>query len=467
MQIALLSGVYADSAGGLRTSYPRNMVPVPKESGISKGYLRPADGVRKFAQHSSGIDRGGFAWDGVLYRVVGTELISIQANGAIRVLGDVGSGGRVSMDCSFEVLAVWSGGRLYYWDGTNLTRVNDGDLGSVIDGAWVAGYFVSTDGEYIIVTELNDRTAVNPLKYGSAESDPDGILAIDELRNEVYAFGRFTVEVFQNVGGALFPFSRIEGAQVVRGIIGTHAYAPYLETWAFVGSARNEAPSVYLMGAGSTAKLASDEVDAILRGYTETQLANVLVESRVDRGRQHLYIHLPDRCLVYDHAASQDVGLPVWFTLDSGLNAPAAYRARGLVWCYGKWLAGDTQTAQIGELVDDVSTHYGEQIGWQFNSGMVYNASRGAVVHEVELVALPGRVELGADPVIWSSYSTDGETWSDERSVSAGQQGERGKRLVWRKQGRMAHYRLQRFRGTSDARIPFVRLEVQVEPLNN
>ncbi len=466
MQIALISGVYASAEGGLRTSYPRNLVPVPKDSGISKGYLRPGDGIRLHATHASGIDRGGYAWDGVHYRVMGTELVSIKADGEVRVLGNVGTGGRVSMDSSFDVLAVWSGGRLYYWDGTNLVRVTDPDLGNVIDGAWVAGYFVSTDGTSIIVTELNDRTAVNPLKYGSAESDPDGILAIDELRNEVYAFGRYTIEVFQNVGGDLFPFSRIEGAQVVRGIIGTHAYAPYLETWAFVGSARNEAPSVYLMGAGSTAKIASDEIDELLKDYTEAQLSAVLVESRVDRGRQHLYIHLPDRCLVYDHVASQEVGVPVWFTLDSGLNSPAAYRARGMVWCYDRWLAGDTESGQIGELVGDVSTHYGEQIGWQFGTAMVYNAGRGAVVHELELVAMPGRVALGADPVVWTSYSIDGETWSEERSVSAGKQGERSKRLVWRRQGRLSHYRLQRFRGTSDAHIALVRLEAQLEPLS-
>jgi len=34
MQIPILSGVYANQAADFRTSYPRNMIPVPKKTGI-------------------------------------------------------------------------------------------------------------------------------------------------------------------------------------------------------------------------------------------------------------------------------------------------------------------------------------------------------------------------------------------------------------------------------------------------
>lgn len=466
MQIPIISGVYSDQVGDWRTAYPRNMVPVPKETGISKGYLRPADGIAPFAA-GPGVDRGACNWRGIMYRVMGSKLCRIDAGGGVTVLGDVGgTTQRVTLDYGFDRLAIWSAGSLWYWTGSTLSRVTDPDLGAVIDGKWIAGYYLSTDGTSLIVTELNNPTAVNPLKYGSAESDPDPILAVDELRNEAYAFGRYTVEVFQNIGGSLFPFQRIEGAQVGRGVIGTHAYAPYLETFAFLGSAKDEAPAVYLLGAGSSAKLSTREIDERLLNYTEAQLSAVLVEARVDRNHQHLLIHLPDCTLVYDHAATQIVQEPVWFTLDSGLASEATYRAQGLVWCYDKWLAGDTTTASVGQMVNDVSTHYGQAIGWQFGTAVVYNEGRGAIFNELELVTLPGRVPLGADPVVWTSYSLDGETWSMERPVSAGKQGERGKRLVWRRQGPMGHYRMQRFRGTSDAHLSVARLEVQLEPLS-
>lgn len=465
MQIPILSGIYADQAADFRTSYPRNMIPVPKKTGISDGYLRPSDGLALFGT-GPGTDRGGYNWNGVLYRVMGTKFCSVSAAGAVTVLGDVGGGGQVTMDNGFDRLAIWSGGRLYYWDGSTLAQVTDPDLGTVIDGRWIAGYYVSTDGEFLVVTELNDPFAVNPLKYGSAESDPDPLLAMDELRNELYALGRYTIEVFENVGGANFPFQRIEGAQVVRGVIGTHAYAQFAQTFAFLGSARNEAPAVYIMGAGGTDKLSTREIDEILLRYTEAQLSTVVVEAKVDKGHNWLMVHLPDTCWVYDLAASQVVGEPVWFELNSAVVGLATYRARNLVWCYDTWVSGDPTSSNLGRFVDTASEHYGQTIGWDFGTMMLYNETRGAIVNELELVALPGRVALGANPVIWTSYSLDGETWSQERATPAGRQGQRLQRIAWRRLGKMRNYRMQRFRGTSDAHVSIARLEAELEPLN-
>lgn len=68
MQIPILSGTFADVSPDYRTSYPRNLVPVPKDTGVSEGYLRPADGIVALGT-GPGVDRGGINWNGVLYRV--------------------------------------------------------------------------------------------------------------------------------------------------------------------------------------------------------------------------------------------------------------------------------------------------------------------------------------------------------------------------------------------------------------
>ena len=64
MQIQILSGIYTDNGPDLRTAYPVNMVPVPKQSGISNGFLRPGDGIVSNGT-GPGIDRGGINWNGV------------------------------------------------------------------------------------------------------------------------------------------------------------------------------------------------------------------------------------------------------------------------------------------------------------------------------------------------------------------------------------------------------------------
>lgn len=465
MQIPILNGIKADSRASFRTVYPRNLVPVPKPSGIAEGFLAPADGIESFAS-GFGADRGGYLWNSVLYRVSGSKLIRIGSDAVVTVCGDVGAGGYVTMDAGFDRLAIWSGGRLYYWDGSNLQQVSDADLGLAIDGRWVGGYFMSTDGTSLVVTELNDPMSINPLKYGSAEADPDPIMAVDELRNEAYALGRYTIEPFQNVGGTGFPFQRIEGGLVPRGIIGTHAYAPFMESFAFVGGGRNEAPAVWIMTPGASSKLSTAEVDKTLKSYTDAQLAGTIVESRTDDGHQRLLVHLPDHTLVYDAAASQVVGEPVWYTLDSGVGESfQQYRARGLVWAYGSWIAGDPASSSIGRLTPSVSSHYGAHVATGFGTMVVYNEGRGAIVGALELVGLPGRVALSAQPVVWASYSHDGETWSAERPTAAGRQGERSKRIAWRNLGRIRHYRMMRFRSTSEAHMSYVRLEAELEPL--
>ena len=68
--------------------------------------------------------------------------------------------------------------------------------------------------------------------------------------------------------------------------------------------------------------------------------------------------------------------------------------------------------------------------------------------------------------LISTQYSLDGsDGWSSEKFIKAGNLGETSKRLVWHKQGAFRNWRIQRFRGSCDARLSFARLEAQIEGL--
>jgi hypothetical protein len=478
MQIPVLQGVYTDEQADFRTAYPRNLVPTPKNTGISQGYLRPAEGIVAFGPgggqgEDQGEDRGGINWNGSCYRVMGTRLVRVEADGAVSGLADVPAGGQVTFDYSFDRLAIAVSGNLYYYDGSTLTQVTDADLGTVVDFIWVDGYFMSTDGTYLIVTELNDPLSVNPLKYGSSEADPDPIKAVLKLRNEPHALNRYTVEVFDNVGGENFPFQRVEGAQLQRGSVGTHSCCVFVmgseqavEVVAFLGSGRNESMAIWAGLNGTSIKLSTREIDQLLDNYTEAQLATAIMETRIDKGRRLLYLHLPDQTLVYDGVASAITKEPVWFVLTTSITGLGQYRARNFVRAYDKWLVGDPiGNGAIGYFSDEVSSHWGELNGWEFSTLILYNEGRRVIFHELELVCLEGRVAADADPTIWTSYSTDGETWSTERGIRSGRRGERNKRLTWLQQGTMEHWRVQKFRGLSDSHLSIARLEARVEGL--
>ncbi len=463
-QVNILSGVYTNSAADFRVSYPKNLYPIPMVSGASTGNLRPAEGIIEFGT-GPGIDRGAINWKGVCYRVMGTKLVSISSTGVTTTLGDVGAGGQCTLDYSFDRLAIASGGNLYYWDGT-LTQVTDVDLGLVVDLVWVDGYFMTTDGENLVVTELNDPFAVNPLKYGSSEVDPDPIQGLVKLRDEVYAYNRYTIEVFQNVGGDLFPFQRVPGAMVERGALGTHCTAVYLDNIAFLGGGRNEPPAVWLASNGSSINISTREIDLVLKEYTEVQLSNAVVETRVTNAQKLLYIHLPDRTLVYDGAASQVFGQPTWAILSTSIVGNGIYRARNFIWCYDRWLSGDPTSVSHGYLSDTISSHYGETIGFECTTAIIYNGGAGAIFLELELVCLTGRVDIGVNPTIWASYTIDGLTWSQEKPRTLGTIGQTSKRIVWYQQGFMRNWRGQKFRWTSESLLTVARLEMKLEPLN-
>ena len=465
MQVQVLSGIYSDKTSQLRVSLPRNYIPVPTPSGISNGFLAPSPGLEVFSI-GPGLDRGGINWNGKLYRVMGSKLISVNEDGAVTELGDVGNNGKpVSLDYSFDRLSIASNNRLYYWDGGTFSQVTDPDLGIVIDQMFIGGYFMTTDGTSLVVTDLDDPFAVNPLKYGSSESDPDPVKAVKRIRTEAVALNRYTLEYFQNVGGDFFPFQRIDGAMVQKGCVGTHACCNYAESVAFVGGGRNEAPGVYFALSGTAQKLSTREIDILLAGYSEEQLAACVLEEKIDKAHKHLMLHLPDQCLVFDAAATEALGTPIWFTLTSSVVGLGQYRSRNHVWVYDKWIGGDPTSTNISVLTDLKSTHYGEVIGWDFATAALYTEGTGAIVHNMELVGLPGGVEFGKDPVIWTSYSLDGAKWSQERPIQSGKFGETLKRLCWRRQGFIRNWRVQKFRGTSDNHQSIVRLEMELEKL--
>jgi hypothetical protein len=464
LAIPILNGIYTSGAGDFRAAYPVNLIPVPVESGISKGYLRPADGIIQRGT-GPGVSRGGIVWRNQMYRVLGTKLCRVTQNGAVTELGDVGSGGLVSMAYSFDRLAITSGGRLYYYDGTNLTQVTDSDLGTVLDVAWIDGYFVLTDGEFAIVTELNNPASINPLKYGSSEVDPDPVVGVIVNRNELYLVNRHTIEVFQNVGGQFFPFQRIQGGHIQKGAVGVKAHCVFNDAIAFVGSGRNEAPSVYIGDNAQTVRIATREIDFLLSSYSDTELATVELEAITRNGHKFLYIHLPDRTVVYDLSATTLLEEPVWFTLTTATDGFKTYRARHFLWLNGAMFCGDPQSGNVGETTDATSSHWGQVVRHEFQTMIVHGEQVGGVFHRLELVVLNGIVDVGADPKVSMCWSKDGMNWSMPKFASAGRRGELAKRITWLQAGMFDKWRLQRFMWDSSAHMTVARCEAEIEPL--
>lgn len=461
-QIPLLSGYGANENADFVQQLPVNLEAVPGKQGISNGSVRSAPGAEAFAT-GPGIGRGGIEWNGICHRVMGTKLVTVSATGTIAVLGDVGGAGPCSFTYGFGRLAIRSGTNLYYWDGTTLAQVTDPDLGPCLDVIWEDGYFISTDGTAIVVTDLSDPMSISPLKYGSAEADPDMVTGLLVVRDELVALGANTCEFFQDVGGAGFPFQVNNGATIPIGCVGPQAKCLYSQTFAFVGAGRNHATAVWMAAGGSAQKLSTRAVDDILAGVTDQ--TSIQLEARVYRDEERLYVHLPNQTLVYLFNASQAAQEPIWYIAASGQAMDKAYRLRNAILCYGEWIVEDTETAQLGKLSDSIATHFGEATGWRFVTNFLYNSGKGFIVHALELIGLPGRGS-SVEPTAFLSYSKDGETWSMERAQKLGGPANRSKRMLWNPHTRARNYLMLKFRGDSTGLVGFAALEADVEALS-
>lgn len=469
MQVPIINGIYTDMTADYRTSYPLNLVPVPKQNGISAGYLRKADGIAMFCdEYKAGIDRGGINWNGICYRVIGFMLWQVSEQGVCTSIGAIQGLEQCSFTYSFDRLGIASGGMLYYLTDGVLEAVVNENLGLVIDVEWIDGYFVTTDGEFLIQTELLDPTKVNPTKYGSSEADPDPIIGLLKVRNELCAFNRYTIEVFDNVGAAGFSFARVDGAMMTKGLVGTHGKCKFADSFAFVGSGKNEPCSVYLGANGGLTKVATREIERIISEYTDAQLSKVVLEAKEQEMHQHLYLHLPNKTMVYDFAASQVMQQPVWFELSSSTDGKGAYRAINHVWCYNKWIVGDRFNSNVGVLSNKVSSHYGEAVAWAINTTFIYNGGQSGQIKSVELVGLTGRTVTDKEPQVFLSWTKDGLVWSNERLHRQGMRGQYSKRIIWlRAIGMFRQMISLKFRGCDDSLASFTAVEIDVEAYGN
>jgi len=457
--IPILYGTKSKGAELVRSA-PLNLEPVVFDSGISKGQLKSPYGARQIAT-GPGVDRGGISWNGSCYRVMGTKFVQLSFDNSLTEIGDVGGEGPVSLDYGFNQLAIRSGTNLYYYDGATLTQVTDDDLGHVHDMIWIDGYFMTTDGTSVIVTELADPFSVHPLKYGSAEEDPDMVTGLIKVQNEAYILGRYTVQVFQNVGGNGFPFKTVQGATIPFGCVSASAKCLFASSFAFVGSSRNQPLAVYLGGSGTAQAISNREVVDALAAVEDPDA--IILEARTYNDEDRLLVHLPNETWCFVSKVSQAAGEVVWYRLKSGRDEP--YRIRNMVLNDGQMIVGDSESAALGILAEDTQ-HFGVTPEWEFSAGLIYNESRGGIIHDVELVGLPARGSADEDATIFMSLTRDGEVYGQERALQPVKVGARYRRMIWRPHTRFWNMIGLKFRGYDAQLAGFSGLQANIEGLS-
>lgn len=433
-------------------------------------------GVVSFGTVGTLPSRGATVMNGVYYVITGTTLYSVDELGAETSLGTIAGSGRVSMAHNGEKLCIVApGGNGYEWNKTTttLTQITDVDYRTADTVCFKDGYYIftATASDVFFNSALNDPLTFDALDFGTAELAPDGIIGCHVNHDEVYILGEYTTEVFQNVGGAGFPFQRVPGASFEKGAHSKFSPIQWEGSFYFIGGGINEKSSIWAArGTAEPTKVSTDAIDHEIQKFTRTEIAAAFSFTYSIGGASFVgftfrSVNIDSRTFVYNVTASKSAGRPAWFEQQTGV-VDNAWRAESVTNVYDKLIVSDVTDGRLGYLDAETYTEYSNTLTRVKTTGPFANGGSSVFMSELELTVDAGAGNItgsGDNPVVMFDFSDDGaRTWSSEFVRELGKIGEYFKRAIWRRLGRIPAHRVFRFRISDPVRVALIKLEGRV-----
>jgi len=299
--------------------------------------------------------------------------------------------------------------------------------------------------ERIYISGINDFTSWDPLDFTTTEAQPDPIVGVFSIHEDVWAFGSKTTEIYYNSGAADFPFIRRQGTVLDIGCSSQYTIAKaenqlfWLDDKGFVRQA-----SGYQGAIISSRKLERDIAGkdwSTAKAYTYAQA-----------GHTFYVLIFNDTTWCYDLSTQK------WHKR-YGLN-----KAWAANWIHQKGnlvVAGDSLNGKIYRLKTDTYTDDSNPIRWEATTREVQMDRKKVNHRSLELIMGVG----AGSGQIMMSYSDDrGKTWSNEKIREFGPIGEYGKRVMWKRLG-ASRNRIYKFAGTSELDRTLIAVNLIGEPL--
>ncbi len=471
--IPIGGGYYLDESLPISAQRLINWFPAIPQTAGAQTAIYNTPGQSDFTS-LGGINRGQHIMDEVNYAVNGNVLFKVNEDKTSASLGSIEGLGMVSMaDNGSKLAVVVPGGKSYFYDGSALTQITDTDFITADTVSFKDGYFIFTasDGSVFFNSALNDPSNYRSLDTGTAEIDPDRIVSSIVIHNELFILGTRTIEIFQNIGGADFPFQRIPGANIQKGSHATFGVVGLDETFAFVGGGKDEKSGIYQISDSSRViKISTPAIDLAIQKFSKDEISECVAMTYFDRGSQiaiwtFVSDKIPSKTFAYNATTTRLSGIPIWFEFQSGVS-DNRWNVNSISVAYGKVLAGTTD-AKIVELDHDVYTDSGEQIMRQLTTRALSNQDSPFFMPTIKLLMEAGvglTTGQGSDPKVGMQISDDGKVFGNMRQRSIGKIGRFEQQTQWRRNGRTSMQRFHRFTITDPIK-PIIRgLQAVAQP---
>lgn len=409
--IILAGGTYQHNDLSLSAQRTINYLPQLQDAGNERSpyILESFYGLKPFAT-GSGLNRGMFEHQDILYKLNATTFSSVSSSGVFSTLGTIPGNSRAIFDGLSNEVIITADGVPYTWNGSVLTTGTDPDFESpdTVTVLNSQAIYDGTGGRFG-VSDVGVPLSIDGLNYATAESKADDLVRPFAFINNVYMFGVKAIEQWWNSGIGNPPFDRIEGGLINIGLGAVHSVAPDDEVVYFLG-ANNQ---VYQLNGGVPTELLPKAIVREITGFSDASDA-IAWTMKLD-GQWFYVIKFPtgDRTFIFPRNGQ-------WFELSSGVLG-GKYIGDSYAFAFRKHLIAD-EDGDIFELDIDTFEENGLPIKRVRTLSPIHGGLFGLDGKQLEIsfLKLIGKTGTGilsgqgSDPKIILEYSHDGENFSSE-----------------------------------------------------
>lgn len=471
VEIPVGSGFYEDEVKQISDQQCINWYPsIPEGNAISSSQLKRTPGLSLVATNGTKVCRGAGKLNGAPYFVNGERLYRINSDLTSTDLGEITGTERVSIASNGTQLCIvvpGIKGYIFTASPDTLTEITDTDYTAnpSIQVVFKDGYFVHLTATKFFISALNDGLSYNALDFGTAESVPDDNIAIHVNRDILFICGEETIEPFQNVGGADFPFRSIKGSSIQKGVKAKFSVVDFDNSFIFLGGGKNEQVSIWRYSGGGAVRISTHAIDNELTKLTDAQLQAINVNTYSRNGAYFACYHFPTSTFCYDATATAHSGSSKWHERRSrnSSGSPTKWRVSDIVEAWGVTLAGDSLGANIGKLDDSISNEYGTAIDRDFSLGPITQNGIPFIVNYIEMFMEQGAGNSNIeDPVITLRMSKDGRTLGNVLERKIGKTGEYNQRPIWRNRGMVRRFFNMHFSVSGDINTAITKCVIDI-----
>jgi len=389
-------------------------------------------GVIPFATSPETVFRGmAVAQDGVLYAAF-KDILKKGSSAGGALVTVAGLAGQQPVRFAFnqnvtpDQVVVTENGAFTFTATTVSGSYPDPDLPQPVDVCFGFGFFFFVTGAARCYASGINTTSIDPTMFVTAEGKPDTLYRCVFFNDQLYLLGPDSIEVWgKPVNATGFPLNRI--TMIPRGILGPGCVSGY-ENGCDLGL-------VIISGNAQVMRINGYQPERISEPDLERLISLVPDKTKIEMttfgsmgGHMLLKIKCPQWCWIYDFTTQ------TWHERNSYLSVTS--RLKQGLWAYGKWLIGDENSGNIGQIDPGsvVATSYrefGAPLIWQIDSAPMKAFPTRTVVGPAHFDFQPGMgMATGADPIqtspqVMINWSDDGGlNFSNTMQRPVGRQGD-------------------------------------------